>query len=81
MTVSLMLFAAARETVGEAQLEIQLPSGATVADLRAELLRRYPRLANLMQHTRFAVNNDYASETTVLADGSDVACIPPVSGG
>jgi molybdopterin synthase catalytic subunit len=30
---------------------------------------------------RFARNGDYADPTEVLADGDEVACIPPVSGG
>ena len=40
-----------------------------------------PALAPGRPSLRFAVNGTYADPATTLADGDEVACIPPVSGG
>lgn len=81
MTVTVLLFAAARDLTGADSLAVELPSGATVADLRAELTRRVPVLGRLLGKSAVAVNQDFADETRMLAATDEVAIIPPVSGG
>jgi MoaE-MoaD fusion protein len=82
MVVHVRLFAMLRERAGTDRLELELPTGATVADaLRAlselgplgELLERLP--------VRMAVNRDYAAAETMLSAEDELALIPPVSGG
>ena len=79
MKVHVRLFAAARELVGKGQVIHELPGGATVQALMADLFRLYPGLAEM--RLRFAVNAAYVGEETLLRDGDEVACIPPVGGG
>ena len=81
MIVHLRLFAVARQLAGSDQLELELPTGATIGDLRRALLARVPALAPMAGHLLFAVDAEYASDATALSATSDVACIPPVSGG
>jgi sulfur-carrier protein len=81
MKVRLKLFAVARQLAGHDTLELELPTGATVAQLRASLVAQVPALAGIVRHVMFAIGIEYADDTTVLSDGADVACIPPVSGG
>ncbi|HEU0243359.1 MAG TPA: molybdenum cofactor biosynthesis protein MoaE, partial [Candidatus Limnocylindrales bacterium] len=45
------------------------------------VVRTIPALAPGRASLRFAVNGEYADEDQALADGDEVACIPPVSGG
>ena len=45
------------------------------------LVERYPALAPGRSFVRFARNADYAEPGTLLADGDELAVIPPVSGG
>jgi molybdopterin converting factor subunit 1 len=74
--ISVRLFAGLRERAGTARRELELPEGATVADVWAPLeLGEEP--AGLL----YAVNKRYADAATALADGDEVAVIPPVSGG
>ncbi|MCS7046352.1 MAG: MoaD/ThiS family protein [Gemmataceae bacterium] len=75
------LFARARDLVGAAAAEIDLPPGATVGDLRRRLGQRYPALAGLVEVSAVAVNNDYADDATPLPPEAEVALLPPVSGG
>lgn len=73
-------FAAAREAVGEESESVELPAGRTVADLHAELCARHPGLA-AAPALRFAVGQHFVDAGTPLADGAEVALIPPVGGG
>jgi molybdopterin converting factor subunit 1 len=79
--MKVLLFARARDLAGAPALEIDLPPLATVADLRRTLTTQYPKLAPLLEHSAFAVDDEFASENTVLSAGAVAALLPPVSGG
>lgn len=81
MSIRVLLFAAARDLAGAESLSVELPAGASVADLRAELARRIPALSALLAKSAVAVNHDFAEDSRVLSAGDEVAIIPPVSGG
>ncbi len=77
--VTVRCFAAVREALGTDTIAIDLAVGTTVEGLRQRLAEGSPALARLP--VAFAVNRDYARSETVLADGDEVAFIPPISGG
>ena len=79
--VHVRLFAMQRELAGTRGLDLELPAGATVEDAWAALVERFPVLAPGRPAVRFGVNGGYAPAETRLADGDEVAMIPPVSGG
>ncbi len=79
--IQVLLFAAAREAVGEASLPVELPSPATGAALLDALCERYPALARQRPSLRLAANQRYIEPRTLLREGDEVALIPPVSGG
>lgn len=79
--LTVRLFAMARQTAGRAEMVVELPTGATVATLRAALVATCPELAPLMPNVMIAVDAEYAADDHVLEADSDVAVIPPVSGG
>jgi molybdopterin converting factor small subunit len=81
MKATVRVFALARQLAGQESLVVDLPSGATVADLRRAIADQYPALAGLVVHTLFAVNTQYAVDDTPIPADADLACIPPVSGG
>jgi len=74
--VNVRLFAVLRERAGTDSLEIDLDDGATVADAA----RALAPMAGEMPF-RVAVNREYADESTRIAEGDELAAIPPVSGG
>lgn len=76
MTVSVRLFAGLRERAGHARRELDLPDGARVGDVWAHL-----GLGDEPQGLRYALNRAFAERDVPLADGDEVALIPPVSGG
>jgi len=76
MRVTVRLFAGLREHAGTAQRDVDLSDGARVEDVwRALELGDEP--AGLV----FAVNRAYVERSQALAEGDEVALIPPVSGG
>lgn len=79
--ITLLLFGQAREWAGASSIDLQLDSPATVDTAFAELKTRHPRLAGMQNSLLFAVNEEYASRDKPLADGDQVAVLPPVSGG
>jgi len=81
MQLNVLYFAHARERAGRSDEVVTCDDGATVADLVAQLGARHPRLAPLLPYVRVAVDGVYATGETPLADGAEVALIPPVSGG
>jgi molybdopterin converting factor subunit 1 len=81
MNVELQLFARAKELAGGPVVELSLPEGAKVGDLRSILAARLPALRGLLPHCMFAVDMEYATDAAPLHSGVKIACIPPVSGG
>jgi MoaE-MoaD fusion protein len=79
--VRVRLFAIQRELAGSREVPLDLADSATIEDAWAAVVARHPVLAPGRPSLRFARNGDYADATTVLADGDEVAFIPPVSGG
>jgi MoaE-MoaD fusion protein len=82
MTGTVRLFAFLRERAGSDSVEIDLPAGATVADA-FEQLAAAPGLGELIdsRSVRMAVNREYATPTTSIGPGDELALIPPISGG
>ena len=76
MHVSIRLFAGLRERAGTGARELELPEGATVAAVWPAL-----ELGDEPAGLLYAVNKRYAAADTLLAEGDEVALIPPVSGG
>ncbi|HET7583126.1 MAG TPA: molybdenum cofactor biosynthesis protein MoaE [Candidatus Limnocylindria bacterium] len=80
MRVTLRTFAMLRELSAD-RLEVDLADGASMADAWAALASRYPAVEPHRPYVRGAHNGSYAGWDVRLADGDEVAFLPPVSGG
>jgi molybdopterin synthase catalytic subunit/molybdopterin converting factor small subunit len=80
MRVTVRTFAQLRELSAD-RFELELDDGATLAEAWNALEARHPALAPHRPYARGAHNGTYARWDTPLADGDDVAFLPPVSGG
>lgn len=81
MQVNVKLFAVAKQRAGAGQVTVELPEVATVADLKRALVETFPALAPLVPNLMIAVDAEYAGDDRQITPGSEVAAIPPVSGG
>ncbi len=81
MRASARLFARFRELAGVEREDLELPGAATARDAWNELRRRHPALPADPSGLRPARNEDFCAWDEPLAEGDEVAFIPPVSGG
>lgn len=81
MKIHLLAFASAGDALGASELDLEMPDGSRVADLRERLDRDHPRLAPLWPRLAIAIDGRVVSPEAPLADGAEVALLPPVSGG
>jgi molybdopterin synthase catalytic subunit/molybdopterin converting factor small subunit len=76
MLITVRLFAMLRERAGSDTLDLDLPEGALVSDALAAMAELTDGAPVVM-----AVNRGYAHGDSPLAEGDELALIPPVSGG
>ena len=77
--VRVRLFAALREAADASEAEV---AGKTVGDVVDALSARFgERFAAVAAVSSFVVNGERAARSTPIADGDEVALLPPVSGG
>lgn len=76
--MSVLFFARYRDLAGEAEREVVFSGAARVSDL---LRRLREDGVGLPENASVAVNRRYAAPDDELADGDEVAVVPPVAGG
>ena len=81
MQITVKLFALMREKAGTDTILLDVPAGAALTQAVATLVREYPVLEPYMANTRFALHMDFVDPDAILAEGDELALIPPVSGG
>jgi sulfur-carrier protein len=83
--VTILYFAALRESLGCSREQVALPDGtATVSSLLEQLRNRNERWTEAFapgKRWRVAVNQQMADPATPLKPGDEVAFFPPVTGG
>jgi len=79
--VRVLLFGVLRDLFPEPIESLEMPAGATVATLLDHFRVRASQHGNLWQSLAVAVNQQYAALSHPLAEGDEVALLPPVSGG
>ncbi len=81
MTIRLLYFATFRDVAGRDGEDRRVAPGTPVSALWRELVAEMPGLARTGSMPPAAVNCEYTGPDTVLADGDEVAFLPPVAGG
>jgi molybdopterin synthase catalytic subunit len=79
MNVRILPFGILKESLGSDPFGLELPRGATVADLVARLGVQAPAVETL--GIAVSVNAEYAERKQVLRENDEVGLLPPVSGG
>ena len=81
MRVPVRLFASLRERAGRESLVLEgVPAGTDVAGAKRLLEARHPELGSL-KSVRGVLGTSYVDDATRLAEGDELALLPPVSGG
>jgi molybdopterin converting factor subunit 1 len=80
MRLTVRLFAGLRERAGSDRVQVEIPDGATVADLLAAMATT-PVGELAPRSCVVALNRSYADPGDRISPGDEVALVPPVSGG
>ncbi|MGB6987206.1 MAG: MoaD/ThiS family protein [Candidatus Aquilonibacter sp.] len=82
MVVRVRAFARMRELLDESAFDLELPDGATLVDVWEALRARNRKVDSLASVTRLARNGRVAALLDErVADGDEIALLPPVGGG
>ncbi len=81
MEVRVLFFGMLKDFAGRESEHLSLPENATLEDLLGHYRDGNPRLKEALSSIAISVNQQYAPHSTKLADGDEVALLPPVSGG
>ncbi len=81
MRVEVRYFAVVRERLGRESESVEIPAGADVRAALDALVALHPPLAPLRRHVQVAVKQTMVKPDHALADGDELALIPPVAGG
>jgi molybdopterin synthase catalytic subunit len=83
MQVRVLPFGVLKDWLGSSPATVELPEGATVAELLERLSagQAAPRMAQLLRGIAVSVNDEFANAAQVLRAGDEVGLLPPVSGG
>lgn len=81
MRITVLLFAQLADLAGMRRLDLELDDGATASDAFDAVCSQHAELIPLRNRVALAVDDAYVGGDAVLADGAELALIPPVSGG
>lgn len=79
--VKVLFFGRLRELIGKAEESGELPEGATLAQVFERYAKRHPKLTGLRKSMVVSRNQEFAAWDTRIAEGDEIAFLPPVSGG
>jgi molybdopterin synthase catalytic subunit/molybdopterin converting factor small subunit len=70
-----------KDICGTADALIDVPAGATIASVFDDYATQFPKLRVAAESIVTARNHEFASPAEALAEGDELAFLPPVSGG
>ncbi|HZJ43892.1 MAG TPA: MoaD/ThiS family protein [Pyrinomonadaceae bacterium] len=81
IVVRILFFGGARDATSASEVDLHVPSTATVKVVFDKLTERFPDLQRFGRSLLFAVNREYAGPDVKLEANDELAIFPPVSGG
>lgn len=86
MSTRITLFGALREADPRGYVELDVPTGSTMAELREQLVAHLAAHApsvssGLVRRCAFATDNEILHNHRIVPEGVTLAVLPPVSGG
>jgi molybdopterin converting factor small subunit len=81
MNLHVQFFSRLREVAGVSEMEIDVPAGATAADLLELLYLRTPALRDWDQSILVAAGLEFVGRDYIPQPGDQISVMPPVQGG
>lgn len=81
MRIRVLFFGLLKDICGRTDELLELPDGSTLGSVFEHYARLFPRLGEMAASIVLARNHEFSKAAQPLADGDEVALLPPVSGG
>ena len=81
MNIKVLFFGQLKDITGLREDRLELGEGAQVETVFEHYAGRFPRLRELSKSIVLAQNQQFAAASAPLAEGDEIAFLPPVSGG
>jgi len=81
MRVRVLFFGILKDLTGRSEDQIELNGNAQVGSVFDHYAERFPKIRAMASSIVMARNQEFSALTTPVADGDEVAFLPPVSGG
>lgn len=81
MKIKVLYFSSIKDKLKKKEDIFNIEENSSLEDLIFLLKEKYPEIAESLDKSMFAVNEEYADKSTKLKEGDVIAIIPPVSGG
>ena len=81
MRIRVLFFGVLRDVVGVREDSLDVPEGGRLETVFEHYAARFPKLREMAASTVLALNQQFSSPSAPLAEGDEVAFLPPVSGG
>ena len=81
MEIRVLFFGLLKDVCGRAEDHLDLPPGSDAGFLFDHYKALYPKLGDMAASIVIARNQEFTTRSQALADGDEIALLPPVSGG
>jgi molybdopterin synthase catalytic subunit/molybdopterin converting factor small subunit len=81
MEIRVLFFGLLKDLCGRSEDRLQVPAGVDAGFIFDHYAAMYPKLRDMAQSIVIARNQEFTVRTQGLADGDELALLPPVSGG
>ncbi|MCU1259164.1 MAG: molybdopterin synthase subunit MoaD / molybdopterin synthase subunit MoaE [Bryobacterales bacterium] len=81
MRVTVLFFGSLKDVTGCAEETLELPEGSHLAGIFDHYAQRFPKLRTMAGSIVMARNQEFSPLASAVAEGDEVAFLPPVSGG
>ena len=81
MKVRVEFYSQLRDLAGAAELKVDLPADATVADLLEKVYRKAPKLRSRDKSILVGAGVEFVDRNYKLKAGDEISIMPPVQGG
>jgi len=79
MSINILYFGMLTEITGQAREVWQEKESMTVGELKEQILVKYPEMRE--KKFKMAVNQQIATDSTLILSASEIALLPPFAGG
>jgi molybdopterin converting factor subunit 1 len=80
--ITVLFFATLRDKAGVRSTQMEVPTGMSIAELKARLCEQFPNIdMQLMEHCLASINHEYRFDEDEIPANAEIAFFPPVSGG